>query len=133
MSCDGGDILVGTATVGCCGVARGGLNTTMKLLLVVALIWREGLCGAPSVQIGKICICEITPTIPIFTPPVHRPVLITLTVPRFSPTAPRIFLPLMRASLISALITRGLRTVWRLLLLLLQCSNNVNIFIFVCA
>lgn len=107
----------------------------MKLLLVVTLIWREGLCGAPSVQIGKICICEITPTIPIITPPVHRPVLITLTVPRFSPITPRIFLPLMRASLISALITRGLRTVWRRLLLLLlqlQCSNNVNIFVFVC-
>ncbi|XP_051242350.1 glutamate receptor 2-like isoform X1 [Dicentrarchus labrax] len=29
-------------------------KTTMKLLLVVILIWREALCGSPSVQIGGL-------------------------------------------------------------------------------
>ncbi|XP_034749748.1 glutamate receptor 2-like [Etheostoma cragini] len=30
------------------------LNTTMKLLFVLALLWREALCGSPSVQIGGL-------------------------------------------------------------------------------
>uniref|UniRef100_A0A8C2X3G5 Glutamate receptor n=1 Tax=Cyclopterus lumpus TaxID=8103 RepID=A0A8C2X3G5_CYCLU len=29
-------------------------NTTMKLLFVVTLLWREALCGSPSVQIGGL-------------------------------------------------------------------------------
>uniref|UniRef100_A0A4W6CW45 Glutamate receptor n=1 Tax=Lates calcarifer TaxID=8187 RepID=A0A4W6CW45_LATCA len=30
------------------------INTTMKLLLMVTLLWREALCGSPSVQIGGL-------------------------------------------------------------------------------
>lgn len=30
------------------------VTPTMKLLVVVTLLWREALCGSPSVQIGRI-------------------------------------------------------------------------------
>uniref|UniRef100_A0A671VXF3 Glutamate receptor n=1 Tax=Sparus aurata TaxID=8175 RepID=A0A671VXF3_SPAAU len=51
---DRDDVLVGSATVGCCGHRVRNLITTMKLLLVVTLLCREALCGSPSVQIGGL-------------------------------------------------------------------------------
>lgn len=36
-------------------------NPTMKLLLVVTLLWREALCGSPSVQIGRMLFCVNAP------------------------------------------------------------------------
>ena len=42
--------------MGCCGVAWS-LNTSLNMkLLLLTLLWREALCGSPSVQIGKIFI-----------------------------------------------------------------------------
>ena len=55
---DVGDVLVGTCRRLRWRCARS-TTSTMKLLFVVTLLWREALCGSPSVQIGRILLCAI--------------------------------------------------------------------------